>query len=168
MEDIQLINFTELTNEEQIMVLNWRNDPLIKEWMYNKNNISIEEHLNFIESLKNSKDKLYFLVKNKVDFLGVVDFTNISTKNVFFGLYANPNSKIPGIGRLLDEICINYAFNTLHADILSLEVYSDNLKTINLHKKYKFQEVGRKFIDNKEVVCMKLRYDEYKGSLCAK
>jgi len=75
---INLINFTDLTLDEKKMVLSWRNHPDIKQWMYNTNGITIENHLSFIETLKNSKDKQYFIVKKDNEYIGVIDFTNIN------------------------------------------------------------------------------------------
>ena len=63
MKEIKLINFIDLIYDEKKMVLEWRNNQNIKKWMYTQDDINLESHLNFIDSLKNSKDKLYFLVK---------------------------------------------------------------------------------------------------------
>ena len=66
MENIQLLNFIDLELKEKEMILEWRNHPDIRKWMYNQDEIKFEEHLNFIDSLKLRKDKLYFLVKKKM------------------------------------------------------------------------------------------------------
>ena len=54
MEDIKLINFINLNLEQKKMILEWRNNPDIKIWMYNQDEIKLENHLSFIENLKNS------------------------------------------------------------------------------------------------------------------
>ena len=41
-------NFIDLSYEEKLMVLNWRNDERIKKYMHSNHNISIENHLSFI------------------------------------------------------------------------------------------------------------------------
>ena len=46
-----------------MMILEWRNKIRYTKWMHTQNDISLEEHLDFINSLKTIKDKLYFLVK---------------------------------------------------------------------------------------------------------
>ena len=69
MENIKLLNFIDLKLEEKEMILKWRNHPDIRKWMYNQDEIKFEEHLNFIDSLKLRKDKLYFLVKKIPDVL---------------------------------------------------------------------------------------------------
>ena len=156
-ENINLVNFIDLTLDENKMIIYWRNHTSIKQWMYNNNDITLENHLAFIESLNNSMDKLYFVVKQDNKYIGVIDFTEIDNFEIYFGLYANPNVKIAGIGRILEKICIDYAFNILKKDTLKLEVFSDNIQVRNLHKKFNFKETGTKTINNKEVICMELK-----------
>ena len=156
MENIQLLNFIDLKLEEKEMILKWRNHPEIRMWMYNQDEIKLEEHLNFIESLKSRKDKLYFLVKKEEEFIGVIDFLDLDKKEIFYGIYSNPNSKIMGVGRILNEISIDFAFNSLKAHKLKLEVFEDNIQVRNLYKKYKFRETSQKYVNNKKVICMEL------------
>lgn len=123
---------------------------------YNQYNISLENHLNFIKSLELNEDELYFLVKKKDDYVGIVYFTNLIKRESYFGLYSNPNNKIAGKGRILEEVSIDFAFNTLKVEKLKLEVFEDNIQVRNLHKKYKFKETGEKFVNGKKVICMEL------------
>jgi len=162
---IELINFINTSFEEKKMILKWRNHPNIREWMYNQKEISIESHLNFIESLKNSKDKIYCLVKMGKEYIGVIDFTNINYKNksAYFGLYSNPYSKVPGIGRILEKIAIDYAFNTLNINTLKLEVFENNKIVINLHKKFNFKQIEEKIVNNKKVIVMELKNENRKS-----
>lgn len=147
-----------MTLDEKKMILNWRNDNTIKQWMYDTTDISLESHLNYINSLESSKTKQYMAVKKENQYIGVVYFTNIDFKNksTYFGLYANPFEKIAGVGRILEEICIKYAFDMLKLSKLKLEVFSDNKKALNLYKKYKFEKVDTKIINSKDVICMEL------------
>jgi len=157
MENIKLINFVDLSLEEKKMILEWRNHPDIKKWMYNQNNIKLDEHLAFIDSLNCQDNKLYFLVRQDTENIGVIDFYNFDNKiSSEFGFYSNPYTKVAGIGRILENISINYAFETLQVKVLKLEVFSDNIQVRNLHKKFKFKEVSKKIVNNKEVICMEL------------
>lgn len=154
--EIVLINFIDLTENEKEMVLNWRNNEDIKKWMYTQDDITINEHLNFINNLVGNISKQYFVVKSNDEYIGVVDFTDISKDETYFGLYSNPESKVTGVGRLLEEICLDYAFKTLKVKKLKLEVFSENIRVRNLHKKYKFKETSTKIVNGKEVTCMEL------------
>jgi UDP-4-amino-4,6-dideoxy-N-acetyl-beta-L-altrosamine N-acetyltransferase len=154
---IELINFIELTLEEKKIILLWRNSKEVKQWMYNMNDISIENHLKFIESLKDAKDKLYFLVKQDNKYIGVIDFTSITKYSCDFGLYANIN--LSGVGSALLEIICNYAFEQLKISNLNAEVFKKNKKAIYLYNKFKFREVGKRIVSDKEVICMELKYE---------
>ncbi|OCL83071.1 UDP-4-amino-4,6-dideoxy-N-acetyl-beta-L-altrosamine N-acetyltransferase [Arcobacter porcinus] len=153
---IKLINFIDLSLEEKNMVLAWRNSPEIRKWMYSQDEISLNHHLDFIESLKINEDKLYFLVKKEEEFIGVIDFTGLKTKDVYFGFYGKPNAFL-GVGRVLEQISIDFAFNVLKIDKLKLEVFEDNIQVRNLHKKYSFKEIGERVVNKKRVICMELK-----------
>ena len=47
-----------------------------------------------------------------------------------------------GIGSMLLEAIIDFAKNVAHAEIISLEVRSDNERAIKLYEKYGFEKIG--------------------------
>ena len=154
-----LINFVDLTLDEKKIILSWRNHSSIREWMYNHDEITLENHLAFIESLKLFTNKLYFVVKQNTHFIGVIDFTKIEKEKCDFGLYANPFEKTLGIGTILMESGIRYAFDSLKISKLQLEVFENNTKALHLYKKFGFYESGVKILNDKKIVCMKLTKD---------
>jgi len=158
LNNVSLTNFTHLNKDDILKVLSWRNYPDIKKWMYTNQDISLDEHYNFIKELNNSNDKQYFLVNKDGQQIGVVYFTQINRnkKECKFGLYANPLEKIAGTGKILGEACIQYAFNILNLKTLKLEVFSDNIRAINLYKNFKFKETANKIVNNKNIICMEL------------
>lgn len=159
MENIKLMNFTELTLEEKEMVLIWRNSSEIRKWMYNQEEIELNDHLNFIESLKSRKDKLYFLVKKDKEYIGVIDFTEIiEEESLHMGIYTNPNIK--GNGKILLNKIIDYSFDNLKVKKIYSEVFSQNNKAYELYEKYNFKDISKKTINNKEVICMELNYED--------
>ena len=89
---LELINFTSLSDEQKLMVLNWRNDERIAKFMKNKS-VGKEEHFAFLERLKSIKDKIYFLVKDESEFIGVISFVDITKESCDFGVYKNPELK---------------------------------------------------------------------------
>ena len=167
MENIQLLNFIDLKLEEKEMILEWRNHPDIRKWMYNQDEIKLEEHLNFIDSLKSKKDKSYFLVKKEDKSIGVIDFTQLVEKiSIHMGIYSNPNIK--GNGKILLNIIIDYSFNNLKVKRIFSEVFAENVNAHNLYKKFNFKDISEKTINNKKVICMELENDDYKELLCVK
>ena len=158
MKSVKLINFTDLSLDKKKMVLEWRNHIDVSKFMYSSNKIPLKKHLQYIENLKTDNNNVYFLVTFKDKGIGVVYFNHISfkAKEAFFGLYANPFEKITGVGSILEEICIKYAFDILKLIKLKLEVFSDNNKAINLYKKFNFKETSKKTVNDRDVICMEL------------
>ena len=152
---IMLSNFTDLTLDEKKMILSWRNNPTVKKWMYTQDDISLENHLKFIEQLLGKKDKVYFLVKQHSQNIGIIDFNNITLDRVDMGIYTNPDKK--GVGKILLETIIDYSFEVLKVKTIYAEVFAENNKAHGLYKKYSFEEVNRKEVINKEVICMELK-----------
>lgn len=144
-EHYNLINFINLTERESEMVRNWRNCETIRRWMYNDSEISMGEHRNFIIVLKNTDDKAYWLVTINEEYIAVLDLLNINWQHrrAYFGIYANPDLKIPGIGRILDDLAEKIAFGILNLHSLKLEVLETNERVINLHKKMGFTIEGK-------------------------
>ncbi len=155
MTNLTLINFIDLTLEEKKLVLSWRNNPNIKKWMFNTEDISLEHHLRFIETLKDSKEKQYFLVKDKDTYLGVIDFCNITKTTLEMGLYKNP--EIYNVGKKLLEIIVDYSFNILKVDTIISKVFQSNEKAYLLYISIGFKPFSSKIIDDKKVICMELK-----------
>jgi len=154
---IELINFTDLSLDEKKMVLDWRNDPNIRKWMFTQEIISLDNHLDYIESLDTRKDRVYFLVKKASQMIGVIDFTNIDYegKRTEFGIYTNP--ALRGVGNVLMESMIDYAFNTFKVNTVISEVFEDNISAIRLYKRYNFKRMEIKKVNDKNVIYMELK-----------
>ena len=135
---LELINFTDLTDEQILMVLRWRNDERIAKFMKNKS-VSEQEHRNFISNLKNDETKRYFLVKEDSDYISVIDFVDIAADSCEFGIYANPELK----GKILMQTIAEYAAKTLKVGELKSCVYNENEKAIALYRKFGFEIYGR-------------------------
>lgn len=142
--DFILKNFINLTGNEMIMVLEWRNHVSVRKEMYQDHIISIEEHSKFIEKLKYDDKNYYWILKNKngdcmgTIYLNKLDFRN---KNAYFGIYSNPSIK--GVGCLLIECLKKLAFDIVNLHTLKLEVIAINERAINFYKKSGFIEEGR-------------------------
>ena len=133
---LELINFTSLSGEQKLMVLKWRNDERISKFMKNKS-VGKEEHFAFLERLKSIQDKIYFLVKDESEFIGVVSFVDITKESCEFGVYKNPELK--GVGKKLLDLIKDYAFFTLKVGSLKAKAYNNNEKAIALYENFGFK-----------------------------
>ncbi len=93
-------NFMNLTEQETIMVLEWRNSEGIRKWMTNTETIPLENHLKFVDSLSNRDDLYYWLVYKDNNPLGVVDISSINRDkdSSETGYYLNPDYLDSGAG----------------------------------------------------------------------
>jgi len=144
-DDASLINFVHLSPPQKEMVLTWRNSERIRKWMYTDHVISKDEHQKFLVDLENNNNAFYWLVKMWNNYIGVVYFLRVGfrNRNTYFGIYANPQSKILGVGIKLDMLAIRLAFDYAGFHSLKLEVIEDNKHVIELHKKMGFVEEGK-------------------------
>jgi UDP-4-amino-4,6-dideoxy-N-acetyl-beta-L-altrosamine N-acetyltransferase len=156
MEGIELINFIDLNLSQKEIILNWRNSNDIRIWMYNNEPIELDSHLGFIESLKNRRDRLYFLVLQNQEPIGVIDFNDITDKSTLMGIYTDPHRR--GVGKTLLKTIIDYAFNNLLLDVIISEVFAKNVKAIKLYKEFGFEEVGKKIHSGRDVLVMNLKH----------
>ncbi|EIT7846424.1 UDP-4-amino-4,6-dideoxy-N-acetyl-beta-L-altrosamine N-acetyltransferase [Campylobacter coli] len=128
-------DFITLNLDKLKLVWQWRNDESVGQFMLNKS-IKFEEHLNFIKQLKTSKDKKYFLLFKENQAFGVIYFNNITNQTCEFGLYAKPNLK--GVGQILMNEIIKYAFENLKVNTLKAYVFKDNRKALKLYQQNHF------------------------------
>ena len=154
---IQLLNFTNLDATQKEIILSWRNHTDVRQWMLYHDTISMDEHLSFIESLKNRSDKHYFLVQRDEEYLGVIDFTAITEDSAEFGIYGNPS--MYGVGKILMVTLIDYAFTALRVSKLIANVFSDNEKAKHLYAIFGFIQTNRNFYSNREIITMELCND---------
>ncbi|MCI5969333.1 UDP-4-amino-4,6-dideoxy-N-acetyl-beta-L-altrosamine N-acetyltransferase [Helicobacter sp.] len=134
-------------------ILSLRNDARIKSNFYTQHTITLQEHYAFIESLKHNADKQYFSICFCKRVLGSINFYK-KGENAEFGFFGNPNLGVSGIGRVLEQISVLYAFRILKVKRLCLEVFKSNKEVINLHKKFDFVSCGEKIVRGKEVLVM--------------
>ncbi|EHH4696793.1 UDP-4-amino-4,6-dideoxy-N-acetyl-beta-L-altrosamine N-acetyltransferase, partial [Campylobacter upsaliensis] len=134
---IELRNFISLNENELKELLKWRNS--VGNFMKTQN-ISLKEHLNFVKSLKNDASRRYFVVFKGGQNIGVIHLFNISLQTCEFGLYAKPNLR--GVGQLLMNEVLNYAFDTLKVQILKACVFKTNERALALYLKNDFKIIN--------------------------
>lgn len=120
-------NFTQLTEEEKKLVWEWRNHESIRSWMYNKDIIEYDNHLQFISNLDNRKDAYYWLVFNEKEIpIGVFDITRVDYDKDFVevGYYLSPKRLGDGL-KLLKE-CLYLVFNVLKIQNVYFGVHERN------------------------------------------
>lgn len=151
---VRLLDFTTLDKELLTTVLAWRNHSDIRRWMLGSDEILMEEHLRFVESLKHRSDKRYFLVQRECDYIGVIDLTDITENSAEFGVYGDPH--VRGVGDTLMRALIDYAFETLNLEKLTANVFADNERAKHLYQKFDFTETNQTLYNGRKMITMEL------------
>ena len=55
-----------------------------------------------------------------------------------------------------NKVCLKHILDLLSLNKIKLDVFSGNVRALNLHKKYKFKRMGMKKVHDKQVICMEL------------
>lgn len=114
-DDYSFKNFVNMSSWEKEMVLSWRNDSMVSKWMRNREQVSLDTHLRFIDSLNLRTDAYYWLViKNKIP-LGVFDIVDVDVVNNECepGYYLNPQYMDSGIGLQFNYYCRSFVYTVL-------------------------------------------------------
>ncbi len=138
-DEIRLVNFTSLDENDAGEILAWRNDKRIWSFIELEENahrvpISSEDHQKFIESLHTAPDKLYYLVKHSDYRIGVIALRGITHTEAFFGYYLNPSLIGKSYGVLLEYLVLTLAFQHMEIKTLYCENLKKNRAVIDIHK----------------------------------
>jgi UDP-4-amino-4,6-dideoxy-N-acetyl-beta-L-altrosamine N-acetyltransferase len=153
--EVELCNYINLNESDKLQALNMRNHIRIKKWMHNQGSISEEDHFGFIENLEIDTVRRYFLIKQKDNIIGSINFSKINFENSLeLGIYTNPFFQIKDAGRLLESAASQYAFIEIGVKKIKLEVYSDNERAVNFYKKCDFNLINTKKANHQNIMYM--------------
>lgn len=149
-------------------VLEWRNSPEIKRFMYTQHHISLEEHTAWFErASRDPKRHLLIFELNNVP----LGFINIHEKIeggiADWGFYTAPDLE-KGSGSKLGSAGLLYAFSFLKLYKLNGQALGYNHKSIRFHERLGFKKEGilrDQHFDGKsyhDVICFGLLSSEWK------
>lgn len=139
-------NFKELSNDEHTSLLNIRNSDHVRLNTKTKKVITFEEHLSWIEKLKEDTLNIYYAVIENDKIIGSISITDINhnIKECSWGLYFKTNIN-PLVSSISAYLIIDRVFNFYDLTKLNLEVNKKNQAA------YKFDlTLGFKVYDEKE------------------
>ena len=150
-------NFVCLTEDEKKMILEWRNHEKVRSVMVNKDVISLEDHLKFINSLENRDDCYYWLVIDPTGAnVGVLDVVHIDRdKDVGeIGFYLNQDELGKGFQFMIETEYFVYSQLELKYNMITIDVTN---KEILLYNKF----LGTVFEGIKEIEGKKFYYNSH-------
>lgn len=158
----------EIRDEELELMLSWRNAPTVRNNMYTRQVISLENHRKWWAGIQGRLDQRYFMYEWQGEPVGIVAFNDVDAvnQNSAWAFYASPDAP-RGTGSRMEFLALEYAFGSLCLNRLYCEVLDFNQAVVALHKKYGFTEEGVKRRHHKmddgyhDVVCLGMLVDEW-------
>jgi|TARA_B100000795_G_scaffold194739_1_gene148991 UDP-4-amino-4,6-dideoxy-N-acetyl-beta-L-altrosamine N-acetyltransferase len=139
------ISFEDITlckKSEALEILNIRNEDSIRKNMFTKNLITKDQHMNWLNDLKNTnKNKIYCIkYMNKViGALGIKEKVP-HEPNFEWTIYVSQNFKVINLGALIELKALDYLFSKYKIENLMCYVLKENYIVAKLHKKFGFNE----------------------------
>lgn len=130
-----------MTEADRDLVLEWRNRPEVRHYMYTCREITAEEHRRwFDEATRDAARRLLMSVNEDDSPIGVVTFSGIdfASKVATWGLYTGP-AAAPGSGSQMGLLALSYAFGPLGLEKLNSEVLDFNTRSLDFHRKLGFR-----------------------------
>jgi len=127
-------NYKNLTQQEHITLLNIRNEKKIRESSKNKEIITLNNHLKWVELL--NKEKSYFALFIDEKIVGGLNFTKKLNSIKEWGVFFSKDTK-PLISSIATYIFINYMFEK--ADILYSQVSKENNQALRFNEYFKIE-----------------------------
>jgi RimJ/RimL family protein N-acetyltransferase len=127
--------------------------------MFNSDKISLKEHLNFINKLKDSS-KVYCAVFRKQKIVACVNFDDIGNSEYFVGHFLNPRLLSSGIGLYFEYVYLKFFFEHIKVKVIKASVKKENHAMIKIHRLCNFKEIDK---ENSIYYDYEFSINEYKG-----
>ena len=142
-------------------ILLWRNQPEVRKFSFNDQLISVEEHNNWWQRVKDDQSKKWMIFQYHEIDAGVVYYTDINPgKDAYWGFYFSTQFEDYQKLKLwfaLEKHAINYAFNKLQLVSLKCEVLCFNKAALVMHKRFGYKEIKKYQHARGEVVVLELQ-----------
>lgn len=156
--------------EDLERVLSWRNSEHVRQFMYTKHEISLEEHRAWFERKNLDKNWTLLIFEDASGPCGYVSFRNIDTTSAAeWGFYIAPYA-VKGTGSRLGIAALTHAFEALNFATVRGEALVSNENSIRFHEKMGFrrQDVlsGGRFVggNSHDIVCFGITVPEWQAA----
>ncbi len=156
-------NFVNLSLDEKAMILSWRNDPRISKWMCNRKELSMDNHLAFIDSLDGRTDAYYWLVYKDEIPVGVFDIVDIDLieNDCEPGYYLNPEYLDSGIGLQFNYYCRSFVYHILDITSVKGHILVGNTSAYTMSQFFGVYAISKIVKDGAEYLEMRGNRDDF-------
>jgi UDP-4-amino-4,6-dideoxy-N-acetyl-beta-L-altrosamine N-acetyltransferase len=150
-------NFINLSENELLEVLIWRNSEQTRKWMKNKNLISKESHLTYCKNLKSQNIVAHWRLSHKNRYVGIISVNEYFQENnsCEWGFYLSPQS-LPEDSLIIFYAALNLFFEKISISILHGSVKTTNKSAVLLNNYFQFVEVETKISEEDSYSLLKL------------
>lgn len=134
---LALHNLILLNNRQHKELLEIRNSIYVRLKMKTSGIIELENHLKFVETLKDSKKNSYYAVFYDKKIIGAINITDIEKQKCFWGVYFAENIS-PMISTLVSYQAIDIIFNDLEVEEIFSHVQLKNLQALKFNESLGF------------------------------
>jgi RimJ/RimL family protein N-acetyltransferase len=108
----RFVNYTDLTEEQSYAVWKERNNPDIRKWMSNAEPFSFKSHTEYVKSLSEKNDRIYWGVFDNEQMIGSICLNPFDgdSKEGEVGIYLFIDFLGKGLGLQVEKEFVNYMF----------------------------------------------------------
>lgn len=161
-EHFHFVNYTQVPESDHRQILEVRNHPDIACWMETTDTISWASHQNYVHSLAQRTDRVYFGVyENGGGKIIGSQSLNPLLKDIEgeSGLYLFPQFQGRGWGKLMKQEFIAYIFNNDLLQHITEKVKHTNIRNQQLNLSLGFEPTGK----DEKYVYFRLTKDRFRG-----
>lgn len=163
-KNFDFINYINCSEQQCRTILHYRNLKDISKWMRNSSEISLDQHLSFINGLKDGNDRKYFAVFQDNKYIASIYLTKSKGGLWERGIYIIPDFQNKGFATLIEREFIT-KIKSLGIDTLIAEVDKKNLPSIRFHEKLGYKPIKEEdnyiwFILNENEMLNQIRLGE--------
>ena len=120
-----------------------RNEPSVRTVMYTDHVIGVNEHLRWLNQLKQDETQIVFAIVEGGKVLGAASVVNIDKlhEKADWGFYLTAQER-GGLGSAVELALVDFAFGELGLSKLNCEVLEGNDRMLQLQRKFHFEEEG--------------------------
>lgn len=139
--NILMKNFVNLTKDEKLEILKWRNHVRVRSMMITKDIIPNENHLQFIQNLTLTNNKDYWVIVYNNQKIGVLYLFDIANSKAFWGFYLNPHFIGSAYGILLEYLILEVGFSIYKLTELCCQSLTINRSVIKTHEVFGYETI---------------------------
>ncbi len=146
MKEIGFVDILAAGADMQEKVRLWRNTERIRRSMVNQHEISSKEHAKWLDTLKNSDSRKFWIVYVDQVPIGSVYLQDINYDDLSseWGFYIGDERYLGhGLGKDILYKLLELVFEKMKLKVLITRVLSDNVQALSLYKKFNFIELDK-------------------------